>query len=293
MTVPHTMPRVRSLALPGLPAVLTVLAFVVLFQRPLRLLLVDWWTDPDAGHGLLLAPVSIWLAWKAGLLPTRRPAPLLGGAVLVASVLLRFASELAAELFTMRFSMMLAGMGLVIFFTGPRQLRHWGLPAALLVLSIPLPELITSTIALPLQFLASKFGAALLAWRDVPVALTGNIIMLPGHKLFVSEACSGLRSLTALLSLGLMIGWLTLRSMPTRVTLLFLTVGIAIAMNGFRVFLTGFLVYFVDPALGEGFMHLTEGWLLFVVSLGLVWLTALLMGLGERRFLTRPTGETV
>lgn len=293
MTVPHTMPRVRGLALPGLPIVLTAIAFVALFQRPLRLLLSDWWTDPDAGHGLLLAPVSIWLAWKAGLLPTRRPAPLLGGAVLVAAVLLRFASELAAELFTMRFSMMLAGMGLVIFFTGFRQLRHWWLPAALLVLSIPLPELITSTIALPLQFVASKLGAALLAWRDVPVALTGNIIMLPGHKLFVSEACSGLRSLTALLSLGLMIGWLTLRTMPTRVALLLLTVGIAIVMNGFRVFLTGFLVYFVNPGLGEGFMHLTEGWLLFVASLGLVWLTALLMGLGERRFLTRPTGETV
>jgi hypothetical protein len=33
------------------------------------------------------------------------------------------------------------------------------------------------------------------------------------------------------------------------------------------VFLTGFLVFFVDPKLGEGFMHLTEGWLLFLVSL--------------------------
>jgi hypothetical protein len=39
--------------------------------------------------------------------------------------------------------------------------------------------------------------------------------------------------------------------------------------------MTGFLVYFVDPKLGEGFMHLTEGYLLFLVSLlilaGLTW----------------------
>ena len=45
-----------------------------------------------------------------------------------------------------------------------------------------------------------------------------------------------------------------------------LAIPVAIAVNAVRVFLTGFLVYFVDPKLGEGFMHLTEGWLLFVVA---------------------------
>ena len=46
-----------------------------------------------------------------------------------------------------------------------------------------------------------------------------------------------------------------------------MAVTIAVVINGVRVFLTGFLVYFVDPALGEGFMHKTEGWLLFLVSM--------------------------
>ena len=40
---------------------------------------------------------------------------------------------------------------------------------------------------------------------------------------------------------------------------------IAILINGFRVFLTGFLVFFVDPKMGEGFMHITEGWMIFAV----------------------------
>jgi hypothetical protein len=34
--------------------------------------------------------------------------------------------------------------------------------------------------------------------------------------------------------------------------------------------MTGFLVYFVDPKLGEGFLHLTEGWLLFVVAFAIL-----------------------
>ena len=52
-----------------------------------------------------------------------------------------------------------------------------------------------------------------------------------------------------------------------RVALLVLAaIPMAIVINAFRVFLTGFLVYFVSPELGEGFMHLSEGWLLFVIA---------------------------
>jgi exosortase len=121
-------------------------------------------------------------------------------------------------------------------------------------------------------------GAALLAWRDVPVKLSGNVILLPGRQLFVTEACSGLRSLAALVSLGVLVGGLWLRTPVARLLVLALTIPVAIVVNAIRVFLTGFLVYFVDPKLGEGFLHLTEGWLLFVVAFtvlgGVAWVTS-------------------
>ena len=45
-------------------------------------------------------------------------------------------------------------------------------------------------------------------------------------------------------------------------------------------------MYFVSPALGAGFMHTTEGWLLFVVSLtvlaGMTWLVSLIERLFRR-----------
>ncbi len=68
----------------------------------------------------------------------------------------------------------------------------------------------------------------------------------------------------------------------TRVALLLLAVPVAIVVNGIRVFLTGFLVYYVSPAYGEGFMHITEGWLLFLVSLSILAGMAWLGGLVER-----------
>lgn len=264
------------------PLALSLVAFVVLFYKPAILLARDWWNDPEAGHGLLLAPAAVWLAWKKGLVEERAPAVGLGLLILVAAVLVRLASELAAELFTMRVSMMMAIAGLVVYYMGFRQARAWWLPLALLVLSVPLPELIRSTLALPLQFKASALGADLLEWRHVPVRLAGNVIQLPGHRLFVTEACSGLRSLTALLSLALLMGGIWLRAPALRAALLVAAVPIAIVINGLRVFLTGFLVYFVDPKLGEGFMHLTEGWLLFVVSFALVAVAAYLFSLADR-----------
>ncbi len=58
-----------------------------------------------------------------------------------------------------------------------------------------------------------------------------------------------------------------------------------------RVFLTGFLVYFVDPALGKGFMHITEGWLLFLVSLFCMGCVAWVGTVAERRFVRQDVSN--
>lgn len=268
-------------------ALLTLGTFAFLFAKPVALLARDWWNNPDAGHGLLLAPLALWLAWRAGVRPDARPNLVLGLAVLVASVLVRYLSGLAAELFTMRLSLLMGAAGLTICYFGVRQILAWWLPFTLLLLSVPIPDVLLNAIALPLQFTASKMGAALLAARHVPVRLDGNVIEIPGHRLFVAEACSGLRSLTALLSLAVLLGGITLRSWTGRLLLVLLAVPVAIVVNGVRVFLSGFLVYFVSPEFGEGFLHLTEGWLLFIVAFAILGGLAFLASAAER-VLSRP-----
>jgi exosortase len=234
------------------------------------LLAQDWWSNPEAGHGLLLAPLSLWLAWRSGIRDGAKGNAILGILTLLAAVGVRYLSGLAAEMFTMRMSMIMGLGGIVIYYYGFRQLLHWWLPFSLLTLAVPIPELLLSRIALPLQLKASEIGTALLQWRDVPVMMAGNVIRIPGHELFVAEACSGLRSLTALLSLALLTGGLMLNYPLSRIALILLAVPVAVAINGVRVFLTAFLVFFVSPELGQGFMHLTEGWLMFVIALGIL-----------------------
>ena len=271
---------------PLLPPAATAIAFALLFGSAFVSLAGDWWNSPEAGHGLLLFPVAIWWAWREGIHEDASGNPALGIALIIFAVLVRIAAGLAAELFTMRASIVMAVVGIVVFYYGVRQVIHWWLPIVLGSLSVPLPELVTQALALPLQFKASQMGAAMLQMRDVPVRLTGNVIRLPGQELFVTEACSGLRSLTALISLAVLLGALMLRSSVLRVLLLVAAIPIAVVINGVRVFFTGFLVYFVDPKLGQGFMHITEGWLLFIVSLTTLTLLAQVASYMERRFMT-------
>ncbi len=271
---------------------LTAIAYMLLFAKPAQLLADAWWNDPNSGHGLLLAPLSIWLAARAGIVKEAKPQYVLGLCMLIVAVIFRYAADLAAELFVMRCSMILALGALVVWHAGFRQLLHWWLPFTLVSLSIPIPEVILNSVALPLQFMASQIGAGLLEWRNIPVRLSGNVIRIPGQELFVAEACSGLRSLTALLSLGVLMGALFLRTWPLRLLLVALTIPVAILINGFRVFLTGFLVLYVSPEMGQGFMHTSEGMVMFG---GAFMVTALLtwaLGGVERLALRRQGAAT-
>jgi exosortase len=267
---------------------LTALMFALLFAQPFANTSQTWWSDPEAGHGLLLVPLALFLAWRRGIHPAATPNHAAGLMILAFAVAVRYTAALAADPFLSRSSMFLALGALVIYAWGWRQVVAWWLPATLLALSVPLPDAILGSLALPLQLKASSLGATLLSWRGLPVHLDGNVIRLPGHDLFVTEACSGLRSLTALLSIGVLLGGVLLRSPWARLAIIALAIPVAVIVNGVRVFITGFLVAFVDPSLADGFTHITEGWLLFlvafailaVITYGVVWI--------ERRLTSAP-----
>lgn len=257
-------------------------AYGLLFWEPLAGTVRLWLTEPDAGHGLLLAPVAAFLAVKQGRSPGARGQLALATTMLVFAVALRYLGALAAELFTMRVAAVLALFGLAVAAWGVRQLMHWWLPVTLVLLSLPLPEVLNGTLARPLQFQASEMGASLLTWRHVPVQLSGNVIHLPGQTLFVTEACSGLRSLSALLSLGVLIGGVWLQTWWGRVALIAAALPIAMVLNSVRIFLTGFAVFFISEEMGRGLMHYTEGWVMFLAAFAVLGFVAWVVTAGER-----------
>lgn len=290
MTLPNiTSDRIplREL-MPGLPVVIGA-AFIVAFIRPLEQLVFEWVTRPESSHGLMLAAVAAWLLWRdRAAVPGATAAPRAGLALILAGCLLGYVAQVGSpSRIVVRLGMAAVLVGLVLHYRGWSQLRQWWLPVLLLLLAVPLPGSAITAVALPLQLLASQIGAALLEFRHVPAVLSGNVIRIPGHDLFVTEACSGLRSLASLVSIAVLMGGLWLRTGVGRIAIVAAAVPVAIVLNGVRVFLTGFLTYFVSPAAGQGFMHASEGWLLFVVALVVLAVATMTTALIERAVASR------
>jgi exosortase len=111
-----------------------------------------------------------------------------------------------------------------------------------------------------------------LPFFGVPVFREGNIINLPAMPLEVAEACSGIHSLLSLTTLSIMYGYLLEKRVAIRVTLALASIPIAVAANGLRIVGTGLLVQYWSPEKAEGFFHYFTGWLIFVVSLLMLFL---------------------
>jgi exosortase len=115
-------------------------------------------------------------------------------------------------------------------------------------------------------------ASSLLGVVGVPVLREGNVIHLPTMSLEVVEACSGIRSLMSLVTLALIYGYLLEPRILRRGLLCIAAVPVAVVTNGLRVMGTGLLGYYWNPDKAEGFFHSFAGWIIFLLSLGLIFL---------------------
>ena len=247
---------------------------VALYGPVLKLMVLQWWQDPNYGHGFFVPLFAGYILWQErsrwrGVL--RRPSNW-GLLAMLGALGLLMVGSLGAELFTSRFSLLVLLGGMVLFLAGWETLRAVSFPLAFLFFMIPLPTIVYNEVTLPLQLLASRFAVHFLQFLQMPALREGNLIFLPNYTLEVVEACSGIRSLMALVALAVAYGyWIQERSWM-RITLVVLMVPIAIISNGLRIVGAGVLAYRVAPEAAEGFFHLFSGWLIFLCALSLMLL---------------------
>jgi exosortase len=237
-------------------------------------LVIDWWQIPDFSHGFLVPIFAAYLVWvKRKTLLNTRVAPTWSGIAVVAlGLLVLLMGVYGAELFLSRVSLVILLAGLVLCFGGWQLLKELRFVLLVLLLAIPIPAIIFNQITLPLQFLASQLASALLPLFGVPVLREGNVIQLPAMKLEVAEACSGIRSLLSLFALAIFYGYFLEKSFLHRTLLALASIPIAIAANAVRIFGTGLCVQYWDPDKAQGFFHEFSGWVMFLVSLGCLFI---------------------
>ncbi len=237
-------------------------------------LVLQWNKDPNFSHGFLVPVFSLFVLWRNRARLTglrRRPSPW-GFLLIVVSLGVLVVGVLGAELFLSRVSLLLLLTGLVWLFLGENYLRATLFPLAFLLLMIPIPAIIFNQITLPLQILASELAASALPCLGVPVFREGNIINLPAMSLEIAEACSGIRSLFSLITMAIIYGYAIRSHKWARITLALAAVPIAIAANSLRIIVTGLLGQYWSPEKAEGFFHTFSGWLVFLASLGMLFL---------------------
>ena len=251
---------------------LVAAATLAVYLPTIASLLRQWASDENYSHGFLIVPFAAWFVWQQRELLARTPlVPRTAGLLVVSgSLIVLLAGLFGAELFLTRVSLIGIIAGAVLFLCGSQWLRRLAFPVAFLILAVPLPAVLFNQIAFPLQLLASRAGEAVLNLTNVPVLREGNILVLPTTTLEVAQACSGIRSLMSLLTLGVILGKMREPRPWARIVLALLTVPVAIAANAARVAGTGLAASYVGAKAAEGFFHTFSGWLMFVVAFALL-----------------------
>ena len=254
--------------------VLVAAGFVILFYDVIARLIAAWSTDDNYSHGFLIVPLAGYLAWerRAQLAAATVRPSVLGLVVVLGSVLVLCAGVLGSELFLTRISIVGTLVGIVLFFFGWTMLRVLTFPLAVLLLMIPLPAIIFNQIAFPLQLLASNFGESVISTAGIPVLREGNVLILANTTLEVAEACSGIRSLISLLTLGIVFGYFADSRAWVRTVIALSAIPVAVIANGARVAGTGVAAHHFGTAAAEGFFHDFSGWVVFVVSFAMILL---------------------
>jgi exosortase len=271
------------------------LALAIAIYTPILRGLVDNWIEnEDYSHGFLIVPLALYFIWerrdKLANLPIE--PSWWGLPLLFLSSVTLFIGRLGVEYMNMRVSFVLLLSGLALMLLGRRIYRVLAFPLLFLFLMVPLPQSIVNTIAFPLQLIAAGLAVEGLHWVGVPALVEGNIIHLANGPLFVAEACSGLRSLMALVTLGVVFAYFFRRNLVERIIIVASTIPIAILVNSFRVGLTGVLAYYFGQEAAGGVVHETQGLFTFGIAFLLLLLEAWLLSLVWPR-LFGSGGETV
>ena len=249
------------------------LAAGLLYGPVLLKLTRDWQTNPSYSHGFAVPIIVLFLLWRMRD-DFRRTTPVpaaTGLLLLILSLGVFVAGIVGAELFITRISLIGVLAGTIAYAFGWRHLRLAAVPLAFLVFMIPLPSILFDHAALSLQLVASRLGEDLLRAAEVPVLRDGNLLTLANAQLEVNEACSGIRSIVALLMMTTLTGYLFEPTAWRRIVLGVIAVPLAIALNGVRIAATGLATSIYGPGAAADTVHTTTGWLVFVTALLCVW----------------------
>ena len=266
--------------------IIGVVIAIVAFSGSLSELVKRWIAQEEYSHGFFIPVIAAWLLWtrREALMNSVGPPSWAGLALILLAGVMLIIGELSAFFMLAQLGFIVALLGIALAFGGYSFLRVVLVPILLLIFAIPLPYFIDSNLSWRLQLLSSQLGVAFIRLFQIPVYLEGNVIDLGDYKLQVLEACSGLRYLYPLMSLGFLAAYFFDAPLWKRVLVFLSTIPITIAMNSLRIGIVGVSVHWWGMQMAEGVLHFFEGWIIFLAcTVLLILVIYLLERIGPRR----------
>jgi exosortase len=230
---------------------------------PILISMYGSWFDEKAymEHGILVIPAAAYMAWaKKDQLKTVARKPSAWGALLLLWGAIQALLGIAAQwIWVSRMAFLVSLVGSIAAVFGWQMVRELVYPLCTLILMVAPPTFLFSRLTLSLQLLASRIGENCLEALGYSVLREGNILELVGIKLSVEEACSGIRSLLAIIFMCVLYNYFFVKGWSMKTLILVMAIPIAILGNAIRIVATGIASQY-NPALVQGAAHEAFGY---------------------------------
>lgn len=233
----------------------------------------QWWNIDTYNHLLLVPLITAWLvALKEEELARIVPQPFLPGLIGVAAglALWRAGEGLGINLVAQA-GAVAALQAAAVTAIGLRASLVLALPIAFAAFLVPFGDEIIP----PLQAITAEIAIALTHASGVPARIDGIYIDTPAGLFIVAEACSGVKFLIAMVTLGVLVCVTRFNRWRTRAAFMTACMIVPILANGVRAWATIYVAQYVGAEKATGFDHIVYGWVFFAiviaVLLGAAW----------------------
>ncbi len=261
---------------PGSVKIAVLLFFWALIFYPVFSGLYGAWfgmANADNSYCLLVPFISLYFLWrrKEDLKIARQSNSFLGLIILVTSLLVYLVCYAGGLLVVQRMMMVLSLIGLVLYLYGTEVFRIMRFPLLFLFFMVPVPESIVNTVSFPLQTYATIISSKIIQLMGIPVYREGHMLYFMETQLEVAEACSGIRSISAMLMLSVIFVYMIENNRALKLVIVLSSVLVAFLANIVRVSGTGVLAHYFGAGVALGFLHEFSGMVVFAVGLGMLF----------------------
>jgi exosortase len=261
----------RRAALPGWAQWLVLaVPTAIAYHRAAGSLWSTWMTNENYSHGPLVPLTSLALVWlRRDVLKQRPVAPDARGLGLVALACAMHVYGVRADLFALQgWSFLVLLFGLTLAILGMPLLRALAFPILYLGFMLTFPPVVMNTASYALKEIATLASTAIAKACGVELHRQGMSIFIHGGELRVENACSGLRSLLALLATGTLFAYFQKGGPWRRAAVLLAALPIALLGNVVRLTLLFIAANAHGVVWAAGNFHDVTGYVMYAVALG-------------------------